>query len=134
MNLTKYLRSLSPLKLAILIGLVTKVLIFSLGFVVNYLNEDSSSMLLIIMRQFYRWDGLYYVAIAKSGYTNVGEELKLIAFFPLYPILVRLTIFDYQYVNLSALLVSNVSSIVATAYAFKLMFFYIFLLIFSIFD
>jgi len=111
---------LNSFKLAILIGLMTKVLIFSLGFVVTYLNEGLSSPVSILMRQFCRWDGPHYIAIAKNWYVNAGEQRLFIVFFPLYPILVRLTTFNYQYINLSALLISNVSSVVAMAYLFKL--------------
>ncbi|MEM3627452.1 MAG: hypothetical protein QXZ25_05440 [Candidatus Bathyarchaeia archaeon] len=74
----------------------------------------------IVMRQFCRWDSPHYIDIAKNWYVNVGEQRFFIVFFPLYPLLIRLTTFDWQYVNLSALLISNVSSIVAAAYLFKL--------------
>ncbi|MEM3665629.1 MAG: hypothetical protein QW222_00940 [Candidatus Bathyarchaeia archaeon] len=110
----------SPLKAVVSTVLISKVLIFSLGFVVTYLNEGPSSPLSIVMRQFCRWDSPHYIDIAKNWYVNVGEQRFFIVFFPLYPLLIRLTTFDWQYVNLSALLISNVSSIVAAAYLFKL--------------
>lgn len=109
-----------PFNVAILAVLMSKVLIFSLGFMATYLTEGPSSPLLILMRQFCRWDSPHYIDIAKNWYVNVGEQRFFIVFLPLYPLLIRLTTFDWQYVNLSALFVSNVSSIVAVAYLFKL--------------
>jgi len=109
-----------PVKVAIPSSLVIKFLIFSLGFVVTWLNQGPSSPLSIVMNQFYRWDSPHYIDIAKNWYVNVGEQRLFIVFFPLYPALIKLTTFDYQYINLSALLISNVSSLVAIVYLFKL--------------
>jgi Gpi18-like mannosyltransferase len=72
------------------------------------------------MRQFYHWDSPHYIDIAKNWYVNEGEQRLLIVFYPLYPILIRLTTFNLGYINLSALIVSNVSSIFAAVYLFKL--------------
>lgn len=109
-----------PFNVAILAVLMSKVLIFSLGFVVTYFDEGPSDPLSIVMRQFCRWDSPHYIDIAKNWYVNVGEQRFFIVFFPLYPLLIKLATFDWNYVNLSALLVSNISSVVAVAYLFKL--------------
>jgi len=108
------------LKVAISFSLVIKFLIFSLGFVVTWLNEGPSSPVSILMKQFCRWDSPHYIDIAKYWYVNVGEQRLFIVFFPLYPALIRLTTFDYQYINLSALLISNITSLIAMVYLFKL--------------
>lgn len=118
----KYLLARIPysVRIAVPLSLVVKVLIFSLGFVVTWLNEGPSSPVSIIMGQFCRWDSPHYIDIAKNWYVNAGEQRLFIVFFPLYPALIRLTTFDYQYVNISALVVSNLSSIIAMVYLFKL--------------
>lgn len=108
------------LKIAILITLIVKVFIFSLGFAVTYMNDGAAPPLSIIMRQFSHWDSPHYIDIAKNGYVNEGEQRFFIVFFPLYPVLVRLITFNFEYINLSALIVSNVSSIFAAVYLFKL--------------
>jgi len=72
------------------------------------------------MQQFSQWDSPHYLDIAKNGYVNEGEQSFFIVFFPLYPLLTRLTTFSFDYINLSALLVSNVSSVLAAVYLFKL--------------
>jgi Gpi18-like mannosyltransferase len=108
------------LKIVILITLIVKILVFSLGFAVTYANEGAAPPLSILMRQFDHWDSPHYIDIAKNGYVNEGEQHLFIVFFPLYPLLVRLATFSFDYINLSALLVSNVSSIFAAIYLFKL--------------
>jgi len=108
------------LKIAILIFLIVKVFVFSLGFAVSYLYVGPSPPLSIIMRQFDHWDSPHYIDIAKNWYVNEGDQRNFIVFFPLYPLLIRLTTFSFEYINLSALIVSNVSSILAAVYLFKL--------------
>jgi len=109
-----------PLATAILSMLIVKALIFSAGFVTTYLQEGPAPPLETVMRQFCRWDSPHYIDIAKNWYVNVGEQRFFIVFFPLYPLLIRLTTFNWRYVNLSALLISNVSSIIAAISLFKL--------------
>jgi len=108
------------LRIALLIVLLAKVLVFSLGYVTTYLNEGPAPPLQIVMNQFTRWDSPHYIDIAKNWYVNQGEHRIFIVFFPLYPILIRLSTVDFNYINLSALLVSNISSIIGFTYLFKL--------------
>jgi hypothetical protein len=98
----------------------SKLLVFFLGYLTTYVSKGPASPLWILMNQFYHWDSLYYVGIAKDWYVNQGAQQTFIVFFPLYPALVRLTTFNFAYVNLSALLVSNVGSVVAGLYLYKL--------------
>jgi len=109
-----------PLGMAILIVLLSKALVFCLGYVVFYVSKGPAPPLSIIMNQFYHWDSVYYIDIAKNWHINQGTSQNLIVFFPLYPVLIRLTTLNFAYINLSALLVSNVSSIIATLFMFKL--------------
>ncbi|MEM2103895.1 MAG: hypothetical protein QW717_03285 [Candidatus Bathyarchaeia archaeon] len=109
-----------PLKAAVFTFLLTKVSIFSLGFIVTFFNEGPSDPLSIVMRQFCRWDSPHYIDIAENWYVNTGEQRFFIVFLPFYPLLIRLLTFNWQYVNLSALLVSNFSSAIAAVYLFKL--------------
>lgn len=112
------------LKIAILVALLAKLAVFSLGYVAAYstvitqgYSTDPSG---IILNMFAHWDGPHYLYLAQYGYTNQGDPANFIVFFPLYPLLVRLITFNFDYVNLSGLIVSNVASIVAVIYLFKL--------------
>jgi Gpi18-like mannosyltransferase len=108
------------LKVAILIALIAKLAVFSIGYVAAYKSGGSTAPLQLIMGQFSKWDSPHYMFIAQNGYVNEGDPTNFIVFFPLYPLLVRLITFDFAYIELSGLIISNVSSIIAVIYLFKL--------------
>jgi Gpi18-like mannosyltransferase len=112
------------LKVAIVVALIAKLAVFSIGYASEYTtaftNGDPTEPLQLIMDQFAKWDSPHYMFIAQNGYVNEGDAANFIVFFPLYPLLVRLITFDFTYINLSGLIISNVSSIIAVIYLFKL--------------
>lgn len=67
-----------------------------------------------------RWDANAYLRIALFGYTNEGERRFDIAFFPLYPALVRVldTVFDNEL--LVGFIISGAASIAAGLLLYKL--------------
>ena len=119
-----YVKIPYSLKVAILVALIAKLAVFSIGYATAYTTAlasgDSTEPLQLVMNQFSKWDSPHYMYIAQNGYVNEGDPANFIVFFPLYPFLVRLITFDFAYVNLSGLIVSNVSSIIAVIYLFKL--------------
>ena len=121
MNVKALIQSIPrPAKLAILIVVVSKVLVLAVGYSVNALNAADASPLSIVMGMFNRWDAPHYVDIAKDWYVNTGDAANFIAFFPLYPILIRAFTVSFEYINLSALIASNVCSVIAFFYLYKL--------------
>jgi Gpi18-like mannosyltransferase len=115
------------LKIALLIVILAKILVFAIGYAFTATNEpiingQPAAPLTIIMQEFNRWDAPHYVDLAKNWYnTNPSADAyNFIVFFPLYPILIRANTFNFDYANLSALIVSNVCSIVAFLYLYKL--------------
>ena len=109
------------LKIAILIALIAKLAVFSIGYTSAAIaNGDSTNPPQLLMNQFAKWDGPHYMYIAQNGYTNQGDAANFIVFFPLYPFIVRLITFDFAYINLSGLIISNISSLIAVIYLFKL--------------
>jgi hypothetical protein len=112
------------LKIAILVALIAKIAVFSIGYAAAYTNAqasgDSTEPIQLFMNQFSKWDSPHYMYIAQNGYVNQGDPANFIVFFPLYPLLVRLITFDFAYINLSGLIISNLSSIIAVIYLFKL--------------
>lgn len=107
-------------KLSILIVIAAKILVFSIGYVVRYINTGPASPLIILMEMFNHWDTPHYVYIAENFYVNAGDPANFIVFFPLYPILIRLFTVDFNYINLSALIVSNICSLIAFFFLYKL--------------
>ena len=59
------------------------------------------------------WDGRWYINIAQEGYSYQPGAQSNLAFFPLYPLLVRLAMFLFRDALLSSLIVSNFSFLVA---------------------
>jgi Dolichyl-phosphate-mannose-protein mannosyltransferase len=62
-----------------------------------------------------RWDGPQYLLIAQHGYAASGDQRLALAFFPLYPWLIRLTTIVTRDAVLGAFLVSTVASVAAGA-------------------
>ncbi len=115
------LEILRSFKEVLIIFLVVKLFVFLLGFGANYVvNDGGLPPFSILMDQFNRWDAPHYIHIAENWYTSVGEPGLFIVFFPFYPILIRLVTFYNDYINLSALMVSNLTSIAAAILLFKL--------------
>ena len=121
---TWYAKIPHSLKIAILIALIAKLAVFSIGYTSAYTtaiaNGYSTNPPQLLMNQFAKWDGPHYMYIAQNGYTNQGDAANFIVFFPLYPFIVRLITFDFAYINLSGLIISNISSLIAVIYLFKL--------------
>ncbi len=107
-------------KMAILIVVLSKILVLAIGYGVYALNSGAQPPASIVMGMFNRWDAPHYVDIAKDWYVNAGDAANFIVFFPLYPILIRVFTVDFNFINLSALIVSNVCSTIALFYLYKL--------------
>jgi Gpi18-like mannosyltransferase len=107
-------------KLAILFVALTKIMVLTISYVVTYLNSGPAPPLTILMNMLNHWDAQNYEAIAKNWYVNSGDAANLIVFFPLYPILIHLFTLDFNYISLSALIISNVCSLIAFFYLYKL--------------
>jgi hypothetical protein len=110
----------APVKTAILIVLAAKILVLFVGYAVTYLNSAPTTPLAVSENMFNRWDSSTYLKIAQNGYSNTGDEANFIVFFPLFPLLIRAFTFDFAYANITALAVSNVCSLIAFLYLYKL--------------
>ncbi len=109
-----------PVKLAVIAVLAAKILVLSIGYAVTYLNKGPAAPLSVFGNLFNQWDASNYVSIARDGYVNVGNEANFIAFFPLYPLLIKAFTFDFAYGNVVALVIANVCSLIAYIYLYKL--------------
>jgi hypothetical protein len=109
------------LKLAILIALISKFAVFAIAYVSTYLtNGGPTNPGYILLHELVRWDSQQYLRIAQFGYVNQGDAANGIVFFPFYPLLIRIITFDFNFVNLSGLIISNICSIITVVYLFKL--------------
>lgn len=67
-----------------------------------------------------RWDGPHYIEIAQKGYQTVGEGVLFIVFYPLYPLLIKLTALFIQNFQLCSILVAITFSCIASILLFEL--------------
>ena len=94
--------------IALFLALKTLLLVFAVQtFAVA--SEDYSGPLKIWVR----WDGVHYMELAEEGYSGAGKERVRLAFFPLYPWLVRAVAVITRDALVSAFIVSGIASIIA---------------------
>ncbi len=121
MNLTTKLPQFSQTaKYAVATVLAAKLLVFFVGYTVSCLNDGPAAPLDVLARLFDRWDAPHYQSLALHGYVSTGDEANFVVFFPLYPLLIRIFTFSPAYVNISAMVASNICSVVAFVYLYKL--------------
>jgi Gpi18-like mannosyltransferase len=120
-NITQKIKNISQTtKIAILIFIIAKILVFVIGYITIYKNTGAFPS--SITNIFNHWDAPHYVDIAKNGYESNStlDAYNFIVFFPLYPLLIRIFTINLNYINYSALIVSNICSIIAFLYLYKL--------------
>ena len=69
---------------------------------------------------FYRWDTRNFVEIARDGYPSVDTARHQWAFFPVYPLLIRLFHVGWQPWTLAAIVAANASWVLATWLLYEL--------------
>ncbi len=67
-----------------------------------------------------RWDTGFYIDIAEHGYTFEGVELPSVAFFPLFPMLMRILGPLFGDVMVAGLLISHLALLLATILLYRL--------------
>ncbi len=107
---------LLPKNLLILV-LVAIFATFFISFIGFTMSKNAFPSLLEIWNQ---WDTRHYIEIAKNGYQNFSGSEFNIAFFPLYPALIKIFTLIFRDYVLSALLVANIAYIAASVFLYKL--------------
>ena len=67
-----------------------------------------------------RWDASHYLSIAQEGYQNYGERAVLIAFFPLFPLVIRFGCYFFGDYFLSSLVAANFFYLLSMVFLYKL--------------
>jgi 4-amino-4-deoxy-L-arabinose transferase-like glycosyltransferase len=120
-NIAQRIKNISQTgKLAILIFILAKILVFTVGYLAIYKNTGAPPT--SITDIFNHWDAPHYVDIAKNWYESdpTLDAYNFIVFFPLYPILIRIFTISIDYINHSALIVSNICNMILFLYLYKL--------------
>ncbi len=67
-----------------------------------------------------RWDSGFYLEIVNEGYKFIPDQISSVAFFPLYPLLVKLTSLITGNVLFASIIVSNLSLLGGLIFLYKL--------------
>lgn len=88
------------------------VLVFGL-FAFEITNNERIGSFTHMLSIWNRWDGHQYLLIAQHGYGATGDRRLALAFFPLYPWMIRAATFIVGNAVASAFLISTIASLVA---------------------
>lgn len=103
------------------ITLFSRLIIFMFAFLWNYFNEgDMQGFFKSFEKLWVRWDSPHYIYLAENWYVNEGTAKIFIAFYPLYPFLMKILNFFTQNSILSGIIISNVCNCFASYYLYKL--------------
>jgi hypothetical protein len=67
-----------------------------------------------------RWDARHFLEVAEYGYTDASSDPHATAFFPLFPLLVRAVSVVGVPVNVAAMFITTLSTVVACAYLHRM--------------
>ena len=110
------------LKNILSIFIVSRLLIIFIGYLSTLIIvkgkffEESNSLLDL----FFQWDSRWYMLIVKSGYYYIPGEESSVAFFPLYPMLVKIFALIFDNPILIGFIISNLALVLAATYLYKL--------------
>lgn len=81
----------------------------------RWFREPSS-----ILDLFFKWDSGWYLTIVHNGYFYIPGEESNVAFFPLFPVLVKIFSFVFGNPILMGFIISNIALLFAALYLYKL--------------
>lgn len=100
--------------LIIFIGYLSNLVIIKSRWFSSFPRPDS------LLNLFFKWDSQWYMSIVRNGYSyNPGEESN-VAFFPLYPMLIRFFSSIFGNPKLMGFVISNIVLLLAAIYLYKL--------------
>lgn len=109
------------LKRTFYLNIIIKIALSITAYVVGYsIAKYNVPIMNFIYLIFNKWDAVNFLYLAQYGYTDIGTQRNLLAYFPLYPALVNIFSYIFQTYMASALFVSFVCSIIAGFYIQKL--------------
>jgi hypothetical protein len=102
--------------------LASRLLVLLVGWLPSFVfkNREWYGNPVSLVDLFFRWDSRWYLSVAMNGYSYTPGQQSSIAFFPLYPVLVKLFSFAGMGILLSGILLSNVALFLAMLYLYKL--------------
>jgi len=123
MGFFKHLSKQKKVLIEILIILIiTRVLILVVGYLSNlvFIGEIKLLNYQSVLDLFFIWDSYWYIEIVEYGYSYFPGELSSVAFFPLYPLFVKIFSFLFGNPKLVGFIISNAALFLACFYLYKL--------------
>lgn len=101
------------LQRAVLLAMVIRIMLLAVGYLVDrgIMMHSAPFWDQTLHNIFHNWDALHYIKLAEEGYQYLGEDNYILAFFPLYPYLVKSAHFLIPHYLLAALVVSFACSV-----------------------
>ncbi|MFH1895123.1 MAG: mannosyltransferase family protein [archaeon] len=105
-----------------LIFLASRLFIFFVGFASLFFFQKGKFFVQpnSLLDLFFAWDSGWYISIVEKGYSFVPGEFSTVAFFPLYPLLIKIFSVFFGSPKLMAYLISNISFFLALFLFYKL--------------
>jgi hypothetical protein len=99
----------------------TRVLYLTVGYLaVSFLSSTEGSSEVGILEMWTRWDARHFLEVAEYGYTDPRSDPHATAFFPLFPLLIRILTAVGISPGLAGMFISAGASVVAVAYLYRL--------------
>jgi Gpi18-like mannosyltransferase len=73
---------------------------------------------------FVKWDSEWYLRIVHEGYSYIAGHASSVAFFPLYPLLVKISSYIFFDPVIAGTIISNIFLLIASVFLYKLLSFY----------
>jgi Gpi18-like mannosyltransferase len=110
------------IKKMMLVIVSTRVLIFIIIYLVDvfFYTRGYISFAESFKRAWFIQDSNHYVSIAQDGYTNTGDDSRFIAFYPLYPLLIRIFSYIFRDYMVSGIIISILCMVIACYFIMKL--------------
>jgi Gpi18-like mannosyltransferase len=106
----------------LIILIITRMLILVTGYLSSLFFMNGIGLLNshLGLDLFFKWDSLWYIEIVEKGYFYFPGELSSVAFFPLYPILIKIFSFPFGHSKMVGFILSNLVLFLACFYLYKL--------------
>lgn len=106
----------------LIILVITRIFILIIGYFsrMAFVREMEMLNSSLVLNLFFRWDSHWYLDIVKNGYSYFPGKMSSVAFFPFYPLLIKLFSFLFGHPKLVGFIISNFALFFACIYLYKL--------------
>ncbi len=120
----RFVRFLASWQEVIGLFVITRAAVYGIGYLSSLAIEKgrwfSSEMPSYFLSLFFKWDSFWYQEVIQLGYYFSPDKASNIAFFPLYPMVVKISSFFIGSPRTNGFVLSNVFALLAVIYLVKL--------------